>query len=156
MRQYVACSGPGEDQHAEIIGDVLHLDALAGPDAPAQLVEIVKLRRGGGEDIESVIAEPGHRDLGFDEAIVIEEMAQNDAAALGWDLVGADAIEEGVGIGTPYFEFGESGEIHEANILAHRERFRLDGFPPVRAAVGEVLALAGSVIPAGPFPAEDL
>ena len=83
-------------------------------------------------------------------------MAENDAARLRRNLVGADAIEEGIGVGPVTSNLAKV----ERSMSPTRSRTAsascLDGLPPVRAAEGEVLALAGFVVPARPLPAEDL
>ena len=53
---------------------------------------------------------------------VVEQMAEDDAAVLRRNPVGADALEEGMGIRARHLELGEGRKVHEADALAHRER----------------------------------
>ena len=87
-----------------------------------------------------ILREPRDRDLAVDEAVLIEEMAENDAAVHRRDPVGADAIEECMSIRPLHIELGEGRKVHEAHALAHRQGFRLDSIPPIGAFERVLLA----------------
>src|SRR4029077_10874439 len=116
----------------------------------------MKLRDGGRNDVETLIVKTCNRHLGFDEPILIEEVAEHDAALAPRDVVGANAMEKCASVISGGLIFGEWRKIHQADAFAHRERFLAHRLPPIRAAEGKGLALAASRVPARAFPAEDL
>ena len=99
---------------------------------------------------------PRDRDLGLDEAILVEQVAEDDAAILRRDLVGADALEEGVGVLARDLVLGEGRKIHQSHAIANGEGFFFHCREPVGALEGILLAFAALVVPARPLPAEDL
>jgi hypothetical protein len=132
-RQYIAGARTRQHQHAHVVRDVVDAHPLGGVLAPLKLIQIMQLRRGGGQHIEVLVRQTAHRQLAFHESGRREQMCQCDAAVGARDFVGADAGEERFGIGTGHFVFGERGKIHEADSLAHGERLLLNRIPPVRA-----------------------
>ena len=154
--QHLAGQRTGEHQHAEVVGHVGDRHLLIVALAPCQLVKVVELCNSCREHIEMVGRKPCDRDLGFDEAILVEQVTEDDAAILRRDLVGADALEEGVGVLARDLEFGEGRKIHEAHAVTHRKCLFLDRREPVGALEGILLAFAALVVPPRPLPAEDL
>ncbi len=99
------------------------------------------LRRSSREHVERLRRKPRDRDLAFDDAVFIEEMAECNATGLSRNLVRHDAIEEGRCIAARHLVFGEGREIHQPDMLADSESFFAHGPPPVRAAEGELSPL---------------
>ena len=69
--------------------------------------QVMVAEGGPGDDEESILLEPGHREVALDPATTVEHLRVGDAAGGTVHLVVAEALQEGEGPGSADFDLGE-------------------------------------------------
>src|SRR5262249_3071987 len=106
----IARAWAGQDEHPLFVRYICDFDLLAGSQAPAQLIDIIELRRSRGDNVEPLGRKPSYGDLALDETVLVEQVPEGNAAVARRYLVRANALEKTMGVGPGDLEFCEGRE----------------------------------------------
>ena len=85
-----------------------------------QPVDDPDLEEGGEDEVEAILLGPDPRGLGLDGALLVQQVAEHDAAGPARDAVRDHPAREGFGVRPRHLDLGEGGNIHDSDALAHR------------------------------------
>ena len=123
-----------------------------------QPVEVPYFGGRGGHDQVAVLGQPGHRQIRFDAAPLVQPLGIDDAAGTHVNVVRTDVVQHPGGIRALEPELGERGQVEQPHLLAHRPVFRRGMLKPVLPSITVLVAGQARVrrVPVGPLPARDL
>ncbi len=149
---------PHQRQHRRGRGDVVEKDARALGQMAPQPGQVAALRDGEGHHHELGLGKPGDGDVGLDPAELVQPLGVDHPAHAHVDLVGADPVQPGAGIGAGDQVFDEAGLVEQRHVLGRVAAFLADRPEPARSAVGifHLVPVAGRAEEARPFPARRL
>ena len=79
--------------------------------------EVMVAEGGPGDDEESILLEPGHREVALDPATTVEHLRVGDAAGGTVHLVVAEALQEAERPGSADLDLGKRRLVEEAGAL---------------------------------------